>query len=46
MKTLPAVREAIEQRQWKEAEQQMGVVAGTITAFAKEIDKATAVLGP
>jgi N-acetylated-alpha-linked acidic dipeptidase len=45
VKTLPAVREAIEQRQWQEAEQQMSVVAGTITAFAKEIDKATALLG-
>jgi N-acetylated-alpha-linked acidic dipeptidase len=44
VKTLPAVREAIEQRQWQEAEQQMGVVAGTISAFAKEIDKATALL--
>jgi N-acetylated-alpha-linked acidic dipeptidase len=45
VKTLPAVREALEQRQWQEAEQQMSVVAGTITAFAKEIDKATALLG-
>src|SRR4029077_6350104 len=46
VKTPPAVREAIEQRQWQEAEQQMGVVAGSITAFAKEIDKATALLTP
>ncbi|HEY4589990.1 MAG TPA: transferrin receptor-like dimerization domain-containing protein [Thermoanaerobaculia bacterium] len=45
VKTLPAVREAIEQRQWKEAEQQMGVVAGAITGFAREIDRATALLG-
>ena len=45
VKTLPAVREAIEQRQWKEAEQQIGLVAGTIEGFAKEIDKATALLG-
>jgi N-acetylated-alpha-linked acidic dipeptidase len=45
VKTLPAVREALEQRDWKEAEQQMSVVAGTITGFAKEIDRATALLG-
>ncbi len=45
VKTLPAVREAIEQRQWKEAEQQMSVVAGAIESFAKEIDRATALLG-
>ena len=45
VKTLPAVREALEQRQWKEAEQQIGLVAGTIEGFAREIDRATAVLG-
>ncbi|HEY4564513.1 MAG TPA: transferrin receptor-like dimerization domain-containing protein, partial [Thermoanaerobaculia bacterium] len=45
VKTLPAVREAIEQRQWKEAEQQMSVVAGAIAGFAREIDRATALLG-
>ncbi len=44
VKTLPAVREAIEQRQWQEAGEQMSVVAGAITAFAKEIDKATALV--
>jgi len=45
VKTLPAVREAIEQRQWKEAEQQIGLVAGTIDGLTKEVDKATALLG-
>jgi N-acetylated-alpha-linked acidic dipeptidase len=45
VKTLPAVREAIEQRQWREAEQQMSVVAGAIESFAKELDRATALLG-
>ncbi|MEO7420405.1 MAG: M28 family metallopeptidase, partial [Thermoanaerobaculia bacterium] len=45
VKTLPAVREALEQRDWKEADQQMGVVAGAITGFAKELDRATALLG-
>jgi N-acetylated-alpha-linked acidic dipeptidase len=46
VKTLPAVREAIEQRQWKEAERQMSVVAGAIEGFARELDRATALLGP
>ena len=45
VKTLPAVREAIEQRQWQEAEQQIGILAGVIEGFAREVDKATAVLG-
>ena len=45
VKTLPAVREALEQRDWKEAEQQMSVVAGAITGLAKELDRATALLG-
>jgi N-acetylated-alpha-linked acidic dipeptidase len=46
VKTLPAVREAIEQRQWQEAEQQIGIVAGTIEGYAKEVDRATAALAP
>ena len=41
VKTLPGVREAIEQRDWKEAEQQIAVVAATIERFAAEIDRAT-----
>jgi N-acetylated-alpha-linked acidic dipeptidase len=45
VKTLPGVREAIEQRQWKEAEEQIGIAARVIETFAKEIDRATAVLG-
>ncbi|HEX4494465.1 MAG TPA: M28 family metallopeptidase, partial [Thermoanaerobaculia bacterium] len=44
VKTLPAVREALDQRDWKEATAEMPKVAGTIEAFAAEIDKATAVL--
>jgi N-acetylated-alpha-linked acidic dipeptidase len=45
VKTLPGVREALEQRNWQEASEQIGFVAGTIEGFAKEIDRATAVLG-
>jgi N-acetylated-alpha-linked acidic dipeptidase len=41
VKTLPAVREAIEQRDWKEASEQIEIVARTIENFTAEIDKAT-----
>jgi N-acetylated-alpha-linked acidic dipeptidase len=44
VKTLPSVREAIEQRQWEEADQQMIVVANTLEAYSREIRQATAVL--
>ncbi|MEP7212250.1 MAG: transferrin receptor-like dimerization domain-containing protein [Acidobacteriota bacterium] len=40
VKTLPAVREAIEQRNWKEAEQQISIVSRTIENFAADIDRA------
>lgn len=40
VKTLPSVREAIEQRDWMEAAQQIEIVAKTIENFAREIDKA------
>ena len=42
VKTLPAVREAVEQRNWQEAEQQIGLVAETITQMSAAIDRATA----
>jgi N-acetylated-alpha-linked acidic dipeptidase len=44
VKTLPAVREAIEQHDWKEANEQIIVVANTIEKIATEIDKAAALL--
>ena len=40
VKTLPGVREAIEQRDWKEADDQIAIVAATIERFAAEIDRA------
>ena len=40
VKTLPGVREAIEQRDWKEASEQIIIVSRTIENFAAEIDKA------
>ena len=44
VKTLPAVREALELKKWKEAEEQVDVVAGVITGFGRQIDKLTALL--
>ncbi len=43
VKTLPGIREAIEQRNWKEAEEQIVIAAATIEKFASEIDRAVAV---
>lgn len=40
VKTLPGIREAIEQRNWKEAEAQILIAANVIETFAAEIDKA------
>ncbi|CAN5631069.1 transferrin receptor-like dimerization domain-containing protein [soil metagenome] len=40
VKTLPGVREAIEQRNWKEAGEQIEIVSKTIENFALEIDRA------
>jgi len=44
VKTLPAIREAIEQRNWKEATEQIEKVSKTIDDFASEIDKAANLL--
>ena len=38
--TRRAIREAIEQRDWKEAEQQISIVSQTIENFAAEIGRA------
>lgn len=43
VKTLPGIREAIEQRNWTEAEEQIRLAAATIERFAAEIDKAAAI---
>jgi N-acetylated-alpha-linked acidic dipeptidase len=44
VKTLPGIREALEQRNWGEATEQVTVVAKTLEAAAAAIDKATAVV--
>jgi N-acetylated-alpha-linked acidic dipeptidase len=44
VKTLPAVREALELRRWREAEEQAVVVGRTLEGFAEQLERATAVL--
>ena len=44
VKTLPGVREAIEQQNWQEAETQTGIVAETLESLASEIDQARALV--
>ena len=44
VKTLPAIREAIEQREWKTAEEQAVVTAEVIATAAASIDRAAALL--
>lgn len=41
VKTLPMIREAIEQKNWAEAQQGIQRVSETLTQFAAQIDKAT-----
>jgi N-acetylated-alpha-linked acidic dipeptidase len=42
VKTLPGVREAIEQRNWKEADAQISAAAGAINAEAEVLERAAA----
>jgi N-acetylated-alpha-linked acidic dipeptidase len=44
VKTLPGVREAIEQRNWKEAGEQVSIIAETIDRLTGEIDRATGII--
>ena len=44
MKTLPGVREAIEQRAWGEASEQIGHTAAALDALAGELEAITAEL--
>jgi N-acetylated-alpha-linked acidic dipeptidase len=45
VKTLPAVREAVEQRQWDRVDTEVGATAEALEAFAAEVEKASAALG-
>lgn len=44
VKTLPGVREAIEQRNWNEAQEQIDIVAKAITDYSKEVEAASRIL--
>ncbi|MEW6733217.1 MAG: M28 family metallopeptidase [Acidobacteriota bacterium] len=44
VKTLPGVREAIEQHNWKEAGEQIEMIAQTLERFTSEIDRATSLV--
>lgn len=44
VKTLPGIREGIEQRNWKEAQQQIETVAKAIVDYAHEVDAAAKIL--
>jgi N-acetylated-alpha-linked acidic dipeptidase len=46
VKTLPGVREAIEQNKWPEADQQIAKLGAVLEAEAKAIDEASAALEP
>jgi N-acetylated-alpha-linked acidic dipeptidase len=43
-KTLPGVREAIEERRFDDAKRYVGVIADTLTGYAQGIDAATAIV--
>ena len=43
-KTMPGVREAIDQQQWDTANKYIGIDAQVLTKFSAELDKATALL--
>ena len=45
VKTLPAVREAIEQRSWTEANEQVEIVAKTLNRYTAQIKDATRIVG-
>ncbi|MDQ3744736.1 MAG: M28 family peptidase [Acidobacteriota bacterium] len=44
VKTLPGVREAVEQHNWREADEEVTVISKTIEQVAAEIERATALL--
>ncbi len=44
VKTLPGIREGIEERNWKEAQEQIEIVANNLNRYSKQIDEAAALL--
>ncbi|MFI5133753.1 MAG: transferrin receptor-like dimerization domain-containing protein [Chitinophagales bacterium] len=45
VKTLPAIREAIEQRNWKEAQESIQVVSKSIDTYTQQVQQATNIIG-
>jgi N-acetylated-alpha-linked acidic dipeptidase len=46
VKTLPGIREAIEERHWDEANQYIGVVSRALNAYSAQLDRAISVPQP
>ena len=46
VKTLPGVREAIEQREWAEAQEQIDVAAGVLAAYAEQLKQVAGLRSP
>ena len=46
VKTLPGVREAMEERRWSEAEEYINIVASVLGAYSHRLDQAAAELKP
>jgi N-acetylated-alpha-linked acidic dipeptidase len=44
VKTLPGIREAIEQRNWKEAQEQIEIVSKSLTAYTQQVEAASNIL--
>jgi N-acetylated-alpha-linked acidic dipeptidase len=44
VKTLPGIREAIEQRNWKEAQEQIESVTSALIKFSVQVDAANKIL--
>jgi N-acetylated-alpha-linked acidic dipeptidase len=44
VKTLPGIREAIEQRNWKEAQENIGIVSKVIQAYNAQVQEASSLL--
>ncbi len=44
VKTLPGIREGIEERNWKEAQEQIEIVSNNLNAYTKQIDEAASIL--
>lgn len=44
VKTLPGIREAIEQRNWKEAQEQIELAANALTAYTQTVEEASRIL--